>query len=125
MINGITNVLGTGVEFNLVKITEEWFPSSGGKCDGVTDASRMEEGCWIDYDEPDLGKYWFVEIAAHTWQVPDGKLNVPAFVANAKVKATKLNISSMLGFAGKQSKVNFISNLSYQFQIADLVLHLQ
>ena len=99
-MDDLKQILGSDTVFDTNQLQEEWYPSSDAKCGGSKDKSNTGDGCWVNYAESDLGKFWYIEVAANTWNLPDRNLNVATFVAEAKSKATKIKISSISGFSG-------------------------
>jgi len=100
LVDDLKQILGSGTVFDANQLPEQWYPSSDdSKCGASEDKSSTGDGCWVNYSESDLGKFWYIEVAANTWNLPERKLNVATFVAGAKSKAKKTKISSISGFS--------------------------
>merc|ERR1719285_82440 len=92
-------ILGSDTEFDTNMLQEEFYLKTDPKCKGSKDMSETGDGCWVNYFDSEKGKFWYIDVAANTWDLPERKLNVETFVKDAKSKQTTINIVTMTGFS--------------------------
>jgi len=66
LMDDLKQILGSDTVFDTNQLQEEWYASSDAKCSGSKDKSNTGDGCWVNYAESDLGKFWYIEVAANT-----------------------------------------------------------
>jgi len=103
-------ILGSDTEFDTNMLQEEFYLKTDPKCKGSKDMSETGDGCWVNYSDSEKGKFWYIDVAANTWDLPERKLNVETFVKDAKSKQKTINIVTMTGFSEFHASSKIVSD---------------